>query len=212
MSHLREHELRAGCAGPLRIFGTQLFLHWSAPLMLVLVGIGAPTRAMGLLVVWLVHTLGHVWALRGLGARAHGVRVNGLGGECAWDATLGHSGLAVVAWSGVAAQGVLLICWVAVRVVTGFAGGPLWAGLDDALLLANAGLIVLNLLPLSGLDGADAWSLLLSPKVEVRRPPRPPARPDPEELRRRAETERIFAKMLDELLPSSSVDRRDDED
>jgi hypothetical protein len=82
-----------------------------------------------------------------------------------------------------------------------------------------------NLLPIPGLDGADAWAWVRESRrreqgtAEVRRPPprrpRPAPERDPEaerqEAARQAEVERVFQKMLQELLPPSRVDRRDED-
>lgn len=191
----------------------QVRLHWTLPVGLVLFGGLSWPRTGAVLVVLVVHSLAQVWAVRSMGARVLRLTLTGLGSHCTWRTTVGASGLGFIAWSGVVAQGILLLLWAAWRVATGFAA-PAWLlSVDEGLLVVNAALIALNLLPVPGLEGELAWSSL---RTERRAPPharpRPAVAPDPEQEARRAETERIFRKMLDQMLPPSRVDKPRDED
>lgn len=193
----------------------QVHLHWTVPVVLLLFAGLEPARWLGLFAVWLVHLLGKTWAVRGLGGRVHAVWLSAAGAQLSWKETFGVHGLAVVAWSGVGAQGILLLLWAAARFATGFPEGAWYGGLDDTLLSANAAMIAFGLLPLPGFVGQEAWSLLFAARGAKSRPDGRRSRRaavDPEAEKRREETERIFQKMLAELLPPSRVDRPKDED
>ena len=94
-----------------------------------------------------------------------------MGGECRyraeWATELDES---IVAWGGVLAQGLLLgAAFAFVRTFNppgGFVGDLMFP-----LIVVNAGLILFNVLPVGGLDGTRAWSLLplLAGRVRRRR-------------------------------------------
>ena len=107
----------------------------------------------------LVHELGHAACVRLYGYQVTSIEVNGLGGRCAWAGDPTAREAAVVAWGGVAAQGLLLVATLIVIAVL----GPMpWflAGVAHVFTSVNAWLILVNLIPIPPLDGALAWTLL----------------------------------------------------
>lgn len=111
--------------------------------------------ALGLV---LLHELGHALVVRMVGGRATEVMLTGFGGHCAWTGEVSPLGRAAIACGGVAAQLVLLIMALVANGLglvpaSGVANTVLWAA-----TMSNAWLIGINLLPISPLDGAEAWA------------------------------------------------------
>ena len=141
------------------------------PSMVALQGvpIGAvSTVLLVALVAW--HELGHAWVCRRVDAEVVEVNVGFPYGYCAYAAEADRRRDGLVAWGGVLAQGALLAAaLVGFRVLEGqFSaparprdGFPFAETIWHATVGANATLIVVNLLPLPGLDGWRAWPLLL---------------------------------------------------
>lgn len=121
----------------------------------------APAFWLAFVLLVLIHELGHAFMARGLGHAPLGVEVTGFGGLCRWDGSRAsdlHRSL--VAWGGVLAQGVL---WVITYVYTVVAGPPSSMAeyhIVSAFTRTNVFLILINLLPIPPLDGAQAWQLL----------------------------------------------------
>ena len=214
--------LTGGFFTVLRVDGVPLRVHWSLPVGMALALGLDPVAWVAYVGVVLIHELGHVWAVRGLGARVDEVGLSGFGGYCRWRGSVTTSGLGVIAWSGVGAQAVLLLTWLALWLAVGAPAGPSWAAAHHVLVQLNLLLIALNLLPIRGLDGADAWAAAREAwrrrrgvaNLRPRRPRAEPMTPEEakEEAERQAEVERVFQKMLQGLLPESRVDRRDDDE
>jgi Zn-dependent protease len=142
-------------------------LHWSAFLGALLFGRATLGGVIGFIVLVLGHEIGHAVLVRARGLHAHEIRVHMFGGAChyeaGWGSPLDH---AIIAWGGVAVQAALfaLAFWVGRT----FAPGP--GPLSDilfVLIVPNLLMLVLNLIPIQGLDGSLAWQLpgLLRPVV-----------------------------------------------
>jgi hypothetical protein len=119
-----------------------------------------PGYWVGILVLVMLHEVGHALLARRYGMRVTAIRLHGLGGHCAYFGAPTPWHRAVIAWGGVMMQGVLLL--VALTWLFG-AGRPQSAFLyhfQDAWLASNIFLIVLNLLPIDPLDGGQAWRAL----------------------------------------------------
>jgi Zn-dependent protease len=83
--------------------------------------------------------------------------LTGFGGHCAWQGDVSPLGRAAIACGGVAAQLLLLFAALA---LDGFGLVPVdrvASTIFFAATVSNAWLIGLNLLPISPLDGAEAW-------------------------------------------------------
>lgn len=163
--------------------GVALRLHWSAALPL-LVGAGlfrSPAGALGMLIVILVHALGHVMGALPAGpGRLRSLTLDWTG---AWVERRGAwrlGALRWVAWGGALAQAALLLAaWAARPWVALLPPGSSAHALHGALLLGNLWLLMLNLLPLGRLDGAAGWSALrMAPRApRAARSAPPPAGP-----------------------------------
>jgi hypothetical protein len=131
--------------GPIR-------LHWSLLLgaFLFCAAQPRPLLLLGYALSIAAHVLGHLVATAGTRLRVSGVLLHGLGGELLGEGEVSPVRRSVIALSGVLAQ--LLLMLVALR-----AGLP--ADLHDALTRRNGVMLLLDLVPLKPLDGAQAWRL-----------------------------------------------------
>jgi hypothetical protein len=193
----------------------QVRLHWTLALGLLVFGGLSLAGTAAFVLVLVVHALGQIWAVSAAGGRAETLSVTGIGTIVGWQDTVGASGLVLIAWSGVGAQGLLLIMWVGLRLIGGFGPAPWLTQLDIGLGLVNIALVVVNLLPMPGLEGEAAWFFFR--REPQFRPPKKKRKPPPgplsgEEILRREETERVFAKVLEGLQPPSTIDQPNDED
>jgi Zn-dependent protease len=142
--------------------GVPVYVHASLPLGLLLMSGFSfkPLRWLGLVIIVLVHELGHALLFRRFRLPVIGITLHGAGGECAstgWATPVQES---IVAWGGVLAQLGLF------TVVTALAELGVWPEdasgreLYSVLAVLNVVLVVINLVPLGRLDGARAWRLL----------------------------------------------------
>lgn len=141
-----------------------LHLHWS-----LLLG-GAlfcaieprPLLLLGYLVILVVHVLGHSLSVLGTRLGVSGVMVHGLGGELLGAGEVSPVRRSLIALSGVGAQ-LLLLC----AALSFSAGLP--PDLMDAFVRRNGIMLLLSLLPMRPLDGAQAWRLFPRLRVLLRR-------------------------------------------
>ena len=165
--------------GALRLFhvrGVPVELHWSA-LLLLLAAFryreNALAQLVALLVIVLVHELGHAWLVWRYQLKVLAIRIYAFGGECSHEPTPYMRQQVVIAWGGVLAQAALcVVATVLLRV-----GLPLHASLRDMLVTfatSNVAIAAFNLLPIAPLDGHKAWRLkYLWPLSSGRRKGRP---------------------------------------
>ena len=143
--------------GPLR-------LHWS-----LLLG-GAlfcaleprPLLLLGYAAILLVHVAGHAIALSGTQLGVTGVMLHGLGGELIGEGETTPLRRSLIALSGVGAQAVLLGATLLAR-------HHLPPDLVEAFVRRNGIVILLDLIPMRPLDGAQAWRLFPRLRAAVRR-------------------------------------------
>ncbi len=139
--------------------GVPIRLHASTPVGLLLFAGTSPIGWAAFLGLILLHELGHAAVVLAVGGRPTEVMLHGFGGHCAWSGDVTPIARAAIAWGGVAAQLVLLMgaltFWAFDLVPLEFQYSELWY----RLVFSNAWLIGLNLVPISPLDGAEAWSL-----------------------------------------------------
>jgi hypothetical protein len=97
--------------------------------------------------------------VRAARARVVSIDAHGAGGVCHWEGRVSDIWRALIAWGGVLAQALLLVG----AYVYLFAFGPpqtaMGAGLTDALTDGNLWLMAVNLIPIPGFDGSEAWPL-----------------------------------------------------
>jgi Zn-dependent protease len=134
----------------------------------------APGAWLGYFVLVCMHELGHALLARRYRLQVYDVIIHGLGGYCTHEGTDSAFQRSVIAWGGVLAQ---LLLFVAAAIVSGstLGHGMLFAAVSGqdyvgyahtlandflgVMLSTNLLIIALNLLPLRGLDGHDAWRL-----------------------------------------------------
>ena len=111
-----------------------------------------------LLVLILLHELGHALVVQLVGGRATEVMLTGFGGHCAWNGDVSPLGRAAIACGGVAAQLILLIVALLLHALELIPEGEIAGTVFAAATMSNAWIIGFNLLPISPLDGAEAWA------------------------------------------------------
>lgn len=149
------------------VAGIPVHLHWSTlamfgALLLASLFLGVPwiAAAVALLVIMLWHELGHAFIARRLGYPITGIMLFPLIGQCHYQQPYSAFEDARIAWGGVTAQLIVLV--PAVATLT-FFGNSSYGALNAVLIVFtyfNVVIILLNLLPSRGLDGAKAWALV----------------------------------------------------
>lgn len=136
--------------------------HWTVPLVCVLAsgGTWAPGIWLGVLLLILLHELGHAFIVHRVGLVNLGVDLTGMGGLCRWAGNPTRKERAWVAWGGVIAQSIILAATLSCVAIFGTPARGFLAQVVRAFIEVNAFIIVLNLLPFRPLDGAEAWPLL----------------------------------------------------
>ncbi|MCA1829573.1 MAG: hypothetical protein LC689_21830 [Myxococcales bacterium] len=139
-----------------------LHLHWS-----LLLG-GAlfcaiqprPLLLLGYAAVLLAHVVGHAAALPGTKLGVNAVMLHGLGGELLGEGEATPLRRSVIALFGVLGQLALLGAALLL---------PLPADLHDAFVRRNGIMLLLNLIPMRPLDGAQAWRIFPRLRAATRR-------------------------------------------
>jgi stage IV sporulation protein FB len=145
------------------LWGAPVRVHWSFLAGLFLVGGFRPGAWAGFIAVIVSHELGHAILVRRFGQQVVGFSFHALGGECGWIGRPSHGRRALIAWGGVAGQTmVLCVALVAIWLWPGVFAGWFGTPLEHALVHANLVMAAFNLLPISPLDGAEAWRLVSS--------------------------------------------------
>ena len=145
-----------------RIGRLPLRAHWTVPFALLLFSGGrlAPGLWLGIVLVLLVHELGHALLVKRVGLVNLGIELTGFGGLCRFTGEVTPERRAIVAWGGVLGQLTLFVPALLLDMLVGPWPSPWIADLVYALIVPNAMLAGLNLLPIPPLDGADAWKLM----------------------------------------------------
>lgn len=141
--------------------GVPLRLHWSTAIGAFLfsgfrVEVVTWLAFVGLV---LLHELGHAVVIVLAGAQVGRIDVSGIGGRCYWQGSVSPIRRACIAWGGVWAQ---LLALAGAGIAVAGAGRPADGPLRDlfyVLTFANGWLVILNLVPVAPLDGAQAWRL-----------------------------------------------------
>jgi Zn-dependent protease len=143
-----------------KVWRAPVRIHWTTPIVaFLLTGLSfVPGAWLGFLIIVLVHELGHALVVRSVRAHVLAINVHGFGGTCEWYGDVTAKQRAMIAWGGVIAQ---MVLYAAARVAAIIV--PSWGifgQLMYTLTATNFILIVVNLLPIRPLDGAEAWKLL----------------------------------------------------
>lgn len=151
----------------MEIKGVKVFAHWSVVLIgtiVLLGGVQEPLLAFAVLAAYygliLIHECGHMIAARRKGCAVWSIELYPVWGITRFSEPYSRFDACVIAWAGVAAQGIVsvpLVAWVEVFGYTHFE--PVNAVLA-ILGFFSLGIAALNLLPVPPLDGAIAWALL----------------------------------------------------
>jgi len=144
-----------------RVHRVQIRVHFTMVLALALacLDMNLAGVVVGYSALVLLHELGHAVVVRAVGARVTAIDLAPIAGMCHWEGQVSPLRRSLVAWGGVAAQ--LVVLYYASRFAQTMAITPrsFLDGLIWALTAANAGAILLNLMPAPPLDGAEAWPL-----------------------------------------------------
>jgi len=163
--------------GRSRWFGARIHVHVSVVVVSALVAFAAiksPAFAAVTLLSFLglivFHELGHAAVAHRLGYKVERIWLAAVHGRCEFEAPETQWEHCLIAWGGVAAQLAVAVPLIA---FDGFWHRPLGILGPVVLILGYySGIVVLlNLLPLKGLDGLHAWKIipLLLKRIEARR-------------------------------------------
>jgi hypothetical protein len=151
----------------LRVFHARLHLHWSAIALaafLLIRMIGQPAQALvvvaGYFGVILLHEIGHAAMARRLGYRAPEIRLSFIHGECEIDGPDSRRDEIFIAWGGVLVQLAVAVPLVALEQIRAVMALPFANIVIGAFGNFSLLLVLLNLMPLRGLDGAKAWGIV----------------------------------------------------
>lgn len=143
-----------------RVRGAPIRLHWSLPIGALLISRfrfapGIWGAFFGLI---LAHEIGHAvlaWRRR---LTVIAVDVFGFGGACRIAGYSSQLDQSIVAWGGVLAQFIILVPAFAFSLLMP-PRSMLVADIVEVLTWTNLFIIALNLMPVAGFDGAEAWKL-----------------------------------------------------
>jgi len=152
-----------------RIARTRIQVHWSVLIALPFayaVGNNLLFGAIGFvsfLLLLIAHELGHAVAARSFKLHVSGIAIFPFHGQCHFEAP--HYGLDhyLIAWAGVAAQALLLMVFTAVHMWGAHlpvAVQPFLTPFIFVFVWLNILIMMVNLLPLPGLDGYYAWRIV----------------------------------------------------
>lgn len=155
-------DLDSGYKEVLTYKGVPLRLHWTLPLGLLFFFGLEPLAWLLFMVIIVLHEFGHAFLVRYYGHHLQSIDILGFGGLCRWypRGMATDDERSVIAWGGVAAQGILLAFAGAAALLFGPATTAIGATVSVFLIKWNAIIIALNLIPISPLDGHEAWKLV----------------------------------------------------
>ena len=184
--------------------GVPIRAHWSTPLGALFFSRFQlePGLWIGILLVILIHEMGHAILVRWRKLHTTSIEIHALGGVCrysGWPTPLDNS---IIAWGGVLFQVLLAgVTWGTFELF-GFPASLFAADLADAFVYSNLYIAALNLLPIPGLDGWEAWQLFVRlPWKTWRRRLTP--------RQRAGKPEDIIAKALEKARPESRARSKD---
>ena len=136
-----------------------------------------------LFLLFVAHEYGHVRMLRWRKIGVTGVSLYGVHGETSYNEYAAKADdVIAVAWSGVAAQAILMVVTLATYEFIPFAAMPFGSLVAVAMYVVlvkiNAFLMIVALLPIGPFDGHAAWRFIPRMRAKMKRA-RPKARPKP---------------------------------
>jgi len=159
------------------VYGVPVYIHWSIVVSLIILGILGFKHpllsffAMSALLLTFFHELGHAWLAWKYKLRVHYISLHILHGECVHDKADTEFVNYMIAWGGVLAQAIIA---VPVMLIILFYKGTMPDALEVTLFTLgyfNLLIIIFNLLPFRGLDGAVCWRAIpLHMKYRIKKP------------------------------------------
>lgn len=144
--------------------GISFYLHWSTILILSIFAVlvpfqGLPALLIGLsyFSILLVHEIGHALLAQRFQYQVHRVEIYPIHGVCHYDQPYSEYEDAIISWGGALAQIVLFVPTV---LFLELHGNTQYGAVNVVLVMytfLNAVILVVNLTPAPGLDGAKAW-------------------------------------------------------
>ncbi len=154
--------LDSGYATLFSIKDVPIRVHWSLPFgLLLLAGINPLAWLLFVFIIF-AHEAGHAFAINRYRHEVQSIDLWGLGGFCRWY-PLGHATpteRSVIAWGGVLAQAAILAVAGIAVLIFGYPTGGYGYMAANFFIEFNLILIGLNLIPISPLDGHEAWKLV----------------------------------------------------
>ncbi|MFC4877234.1 site-2 protease family protein [Microbulbifer halophilus] len=145
------------------ISGVPVFIHWSLSVPLVLIAVLAVSEismlivAISILMVMLIHEIGHMWFASKLGLRSVRISLYLLHGQFSFEKADNDYHNCLVSWGGVAAQAIVFIPCIAIFSLYS-ASLPWYVNVPLMILgYINALIAVVNMAPAMGLDGEECW-------------------------------------------------------
>ncbi|MDB5216952.1 MAG: hypothetical protein JWO86_4879 [Myxococcaceae bacterium] len=144
------------------VWNAPIRFHWSIPIGAFVLGRFrfVPWYWAAFLMLVIVHELGHAIMVRLARARVIAVEAHGGGGFCHWEGHVSELWRALISWGGVLAQLAAFVVAVVVIHVLGPPQSQMAAGLEKAFTDGNMWMAAMNLIPIPGLDGAEAWKII----------------------------------------------------
>jgi Zn-dependent protease len=149
------------------IRGADLYVHWTVFLVGAVILAGALRRPafslFGLTAYWrvlLLHETGHLIAAQRFGCPVFSIELYPIWGVTRFGTPWSRLDHCVIAWAGVAAQGVIAIPVILWVLVFGYTRFEVVNMLFVILGFFSLGVAVLNLFPIPPLDGATAWGIV----------------------------------------------------
>jgi Zn-dependent protease len=161
------------------------------------------------------HEWGHVIALRRRKIGVTGVALFGIHGETSYNEYAAKpNDVVAVAWSGVAAQLVVMLLALAAVSFIPFNAMPFGATLSTVIFVVlvkiNVFLMIVALLPIGPFDGHQAWKVIPRARAAMKKPAKPKLKPvaappvaDPEERltpQQRSELDQASEKAAADLM------------
>jgi Zn-dependent protease len=150
-----------------QVRGADVYVHWSVFLISALMLSAVIRRPLitlagivGFLGVMFIHECGHAFAAQQYGSQLNCIELYPIFGRTHFQAPWSRSAECVIVWAGVLAQTVIAIPLIAFVAVHGYTAFEPMNALLALLGPYSVAVAVFNLLPIRGLDGARAWSLL----------------------------------------------------
>jgi len=162
----------SGYIASLQVSGVRVLLHWSFPAswlwwgcltQFMMGSLSLPIflwTAFAVAVLVALHELGHAAAAKACNVRVHALLATASGGACLFEPTGSLAKRAAIAIGGITAQFVLIAATALLVSRYGVPTTTMLSCLTIGFLGVNGLIILLNLLPYRGTDGAVLLSLL----------------------------------------------------